>query len=189
MGGGEMTPIALVRKGLVVTPLTGKYAVICAIAAVALPTLYRTSLDGMVMGIGYCPYLPAVLLSAVLLGWRRAAVIAVISALVIDALFVGKSYRVFDGPTAVFGDIQFLVAAAAIIGFAHAMRTAFADLIAPTGTGSVIFSVKDGQAWASWPTTGYTLRLGPQDDVAEIMKDYLAQLECGKQLIARHSKS
>ena len=56
------------------------------------------------------------------------------------------------------------------------------DLVGPTGPGGVIFSLQDGQAWASWPTAGFHLRLGPRDDVAEMMKDFVAQVEMGKRL-------
>jgi hypothetical protein len=176
-----MTLVGLLRKWLVATPITGKPALLVAIAAVALPTLYRLALDGMVMGIGYCPYLPFVLLSAVLLGWRQAAVIALLSVAVADALFVGPRFQLLEETTDMLGDLGFLVVSALIIGLVQAIRTAFEDLIGPTGSG-VIFSLKDGQAWASWPTAGYHLRLGPRDDVVEMMKDFVAQVELGKRL-------
>ena len=177
-----MTLVGLLRKWLVTTPIAGKPALWFAVAAVGLPTLYRMSLDGIVMGIGYCPYLPFVLFSAVLLGWRQAAVIALISVAVVDVLFVGQRFHLFEGPTDMFGDLGFLVASALIIALVQAIRTAFEDLVGPTVAGGVIFSLKDGQAWASWPTAGYHLRLGPQDDVAEMMKDFVAQVELGKRL-------
>lgn len=177
-----MTLVGLLRKWLVTTPIAGKPALWFAVAAVGLPTLYRMSLDGIVMGIGYCPYLPFVLFSAVLLGWRQAAVIALISVAVVDVLFVGQRFQLFEGPTDMLGDLGFLVASALIIALVQAIRTAFEDLVGPTVAGGVIFSLKDGQAWASWPTAGYHLRLGPQDDVAEMMKDFVAQVELGKRL-------
>lgn len=177
-----MTVVGLLRKWLVTTPIAGKPALCFAVAAVGLPTLYRMSLDGIVIGIGYCPYLPFVLFSAVLLGWRQAAVIALISVAVVDVLFVGQRFQLFEGPTDMLGDLGFLVASALIIALVQAIRTAFEDLVGPTVAGGVIFSLKDGQAWASWPTAGYHLRLGPQDDVAEMMKDFVAQVELGKRL-------
>jgi hypothetical protein len=177
-----MTLVGLLRKWLVTTPIAGKPALWFAAAAVGLPTLYRMSLDGIVMGIGYCPYLPFVLFSAVLLGWRQAAVIALISVAVVDVLFVGQRFHLFEGPTDMLGDLGFLVASALIIALVQAIRTAFEDLVGPTVAGGVIFSLKDGQAWASWATAGYHLRLGPQDDVAEMMKDFVAQVELGKRL-------
>ena len=177
-----MTLVGLLRKWLVATPLTGKSALVCAGAAVVLPTLYRVSLDGMVMGIGYCPYLPFILLSALLLGWRQSVVIALVSVTVVDALFAGTRFEVVESPTDMLGDVGFLVISAMIIGLAQAIRTAFDDLVGPTRGGGVIFSLEDGQAWASWPTAGFHLRLGPQDGVAEMMTDFLAQVELAKRL-------
>jgi hypothetical protein len=54
-----MTLVGPLRKWLVATPITGKPALMFAVAAVALPTIYRLALDDVVMGIGYCPYLPS----------------------------------------------------------------------------------------------------------------------------------
>lgn len=177
-----MTLVGLLRKWLVATPIAGKPAVTLAVVAVALPTLYRVSLSGMVMGIGYCPYLPFVLFSALLLGWRHAAAVALVSVVVADVLFVGPRFQLFEGPTAMLGDLGFLFASALIIALVQAIRTAFDDLVGPTATDGVFFSLENGQAWASWPTAGFHLRLGPQDDVAEMMKDFVAQVELGKRL-------
>jgi hypothetical protein len=177
-----MTLGTLLRKWLVATPLTGKPAVFIAVTAVALPTLYRVSLDGMVMGIGYCPYPPFVMLSAVLLGWRQAAVIALASVVVADALFVGTRFEIVEAPTDMLGDAGFLLISALIIGLLHAIRTAFDELVGPTADGGVIFSLEDGQVWASWPTAGFHLRLGARDEVADMMSDFVAQVELGKLL-------
>lgn len=177
-----MNVVGLLRKWLVATPIAGKPAFTIAVAAVGLPTLYRLSLNGMVMGIGYCPYLPFVLLSALLLGWKRAAAVTLVCAVVADALFVGPRFQLFEGSTAMLGDLGFLVASALIIALVQAIRTAFEDLIGPTAANGIFFSLENGQAWASWPTAGFHLRLGPQDDVAEMMKDFVAQVELGKRL-------
>jgi hypothetical protein len=80
------------------------------------------------------------------------------------------------------GDLGFLVVSALIIGLVQAIRTAFEDLIGPTAGDGVFFSLENGQAWASWPTAGFHLRLGPQEDVAAMMKDFVAQVELGKRL-------
>ena len=177
-----MTLVGLLRRWLVATPIAGKPAFTLAVAAVALPTLYRASLTGMVMGIGYCPYLPFVLFSALFLGWRQAAAVALVSVLVVDVLFTGPRFQLFEGPTDMLGDLGFLVVSALIIALVQAIRTAFEDLIGPTAADGVFFSLENGQAWASWPTAGFHLRLGPQDNVAEMMKDFVAQVELGKRL-------
>ena len=177
-----MTLVGLLRKWLVATPVAGKPALMLAVAAVALPTFYRLALDGMVMGIGYCPYLPFILLSALLLGWKRTAVVSLVSVAVADTLFVGPRFQLLDGPTDMLGDLGFLVVSALIIVLVQAIRTAFDDLVGPTAANGVIFSLRDGQAWASWPIAGFHLRLGPQDHVADMMKDFVAQVELGKRL-------
>jgi hypothetical protein len=177
-----MTLVGLLRKWLVATPIAGKLAFTIAVAAVGLPTLYRLSLNGMVMGIGYCPYLPFVLLTALLLGWRQATAVTLVSLVVADVLFVGERFQLFEGSTAMLGDLGFLVASAMIIALVQAIRTAFEDLIGPTAANGIFFSLENGQAWASWPKAGFHLRLGPQDDVAEMMKDFVAQVELGKRL-------
>jgi hypothetical protein len=39
----------------------------------------------------------------------------------------------------------------------------------------MIFSLRDGFVWASWPDTDATVRLGRHDKVAAMMRDFLAQ--------------
>jgi hypothetical protein len=180
-----MTLVGLLRKWLVTTPLKGKLAILCAVTAVALPTFIRAALDGTVVGLGFSAYFPFVLFAAILLEWELASAVAIVSAALTDALFVGSRYHLLEGPTDVFGVVTFLVGTAFIISLVHAIRTAFDDLVGPTSTGGVMFSLKDDQAWASWPTAGFHLSLGPGDDVAEMMKDFVAQIELGKRLEAQ----
>lgn len=44
----------------------------------------------------------------------------------------------------------------------------------------VVFSVEDGQVWASWYGVDAPVRLGPCDQVVEMMEDFIAQVELGK---------
>jgi hypothetical protein len=177
-----MTVVDLLRKWLATTPLKGRLAILFSVMAVAVPTVIRVWLDGIVVGLGFSAYFPFVLLAAILLEWKLATVVALVSAALTDALFVGSRYQLLEGPTDVFGVVSFLVGAFLIIGLVEAIRTAFEDLVGPTAAGGVMFSLKDGQAWASWPTAGFHLSLGPRDDVAEMMKDFVAQVELGKRL-------
>ena len=48
--------------------------------------------------------------------------------------------------------------------------------------GGIVFSLEKGQAWASWYGQESHVQLGPQGEVAEMMEDFLAQLEVGKRL-------
>jgi len=46
----------------------------------------------------------------------------------------------------------------------------------------VVFSSQSGYAWASWYGSHSWVRLGPKEEIAEMMKDFLAQLELGERL-------
>ena len=46
----------------------------------------------------------------------------------------------------------------------------------------VVFSLEGGQAWASWYGSHSWVRLGPENEVAEMMRDFLAQRELAKRL-------
>jgi hypothetical protein len=178
-----MTLFAHLAKWLILPPITGKRAIAWSIAAIAVPTLGRALVDGVVTGVGFIPYIPFVLLSAVFLGWRYTAVIAIASAVIADALFVGPPYALFEGPTDVFGVLVFLGTSSLIIALVETMRTVMKHHGRPADAADgVIFSEERGQAWASWPGSSYYVRLGPQHQVAEMMEDYLAQLELAKRL-------
>jgi hypothetical protein len=44
----------------------------------------------------------------------------------------------------------------------------------------IVFSSREGFAWASWPETDAAVRLGRHDMVAAMMRDFLAQDDLGK---------
>jgi len=49
----------------------------------------------------------------------------------------------------------------------------------------IIFSLRDGYVWASWPDTHATVRLGRHETVAAMMEDFLAQDAIGQRLTTR----
>jgi hypothetical protein len=49
----------------------------------------------------------------------------------------------------------------------------------------IIFSLRDGFVWATWPETEVAIRLGRHDMVAEMMRDFLAQDALGEWLARR----
>lgn len=53
----------------------------------------------------------------------------------------------------------------------------------------VIFSLREGYVWASWPTTFLCMRIGPHDAVASMMEDFLAQDALGERLTRNAPKS
>ncbi len=46
----------------------------------------------------------------------------------------------------------------------------------------IIFSSRDGFVWASWPETEASVRLGRQEIVSMMMRDFLAQNALGERL-------
>lgn len=73
-----------------------------------------------------------------------------------------------------------------IIGLVEAARSTVENALRPArpdGTPTqVVFSSQGGYAWASWYGSHSWVRLGPKDEVAVMMEDFLAQLELGKRL-------
>ena len=167
-------------------PIAGVRALPWAIAAVAIPTLIRASLDDIVVGVAMIPYLPFVLASAIFLALPHAAFVVVVAAAVADAIFLGPSNRFLEGPTDVAAIGFFLLASAMILALVYEIRKIMAAKPpvgqAPEAASGIIFSLEGGQAWASWYGSGPAIRLGPQEEVAEMMEDFLAQLELGKRL-------
>jgi len=160
------------------------------IIAVAVPALIRLGASSFVMGCETIVFVPSVLLTALFLGLRYAAFTALISALVADILFLGHDYEILESGCDVFGLIVFLLASALIIASVEMPRRmqegAPQDAPAREPTG-IIFSLEGGQAFASWYGRGSPVKLGPEGEVAEMMRDFLAQLEVGRRLTARRA--
>ena len=80
---------------------------------------------------------------------------------------------------------MFLVASSVTIGVAVIVRyviTAMQKRGADESLGGVVFSLEKGEVWASWYGQGPPVLLGSQRKVAEMMEDFLAQVEIGKRL-------
>lgn len=166
--------------------VTGWWALLCALAAVAIPTLIRYSANGVVTGCEFTPYLPFVLLAAILLRWWQAAAVALTAAVLFGELFIGPPGQFFGQSCAVTATAIFLGASAAIIATVAAARGFVAGMFSRSrgGEGEVIFSLEDGRVWASWYGQGPPVCLGSQDRVGEMMKDFLAQEGLAKRLAA-----
>jgi hypothetical protein len=175
-----MTQIAACTTMLLRAPIGGLPAFLYSLAAIVVPTLVRVSVDGVVSGIAFSPYVPFVLLSALLLEWRYAAAVALVSVVVADMMFIDPRYVFIAGPTDVFGMVVFLATSVLAICLVRACKS-FIRGGRPIGEG-IVFSLEQGQAWASWYRSGSRVRLGSKDEVREMMKDFLAQLEVGERL-------
>ena len=165
-------------------PLAGGYALLCGVAAIALPTLVRAAVNGVVTGCEFTPYLPFVLLAAILLRWWQAGAVALASVAILGGLFFGplNNEACFVSSAGIF-----LAASAMMIGVVIMIRGVMVVL---QGRGAdesseIVFSLEEGEVWASWNGHGPSLRLGSQNNVAEMMEDFLAQVEVGKRLSRR----
>ena len=182
-----MTQTEVLNRWLTATPISGIKALACEIAVLAIPTLIRLSMGMQSMWLDCCiPYYPFILVAAVLLGWKAASLLAVIAAGITDFLFVGRPYGFLDTPSDLFDVTAFLFSAFLIIGLVQLIRRVAVEILRLTDfgepTSGIIFSLEAGQAWASWKGASTPLRLGRQEEVAEMMQDFLAQIEVGERL-------
>lgn len=174
----------MVRAGLVrlfsAPPLDGWKALLCGIAAVSIPTAVRLATYGTVTGCEFTPYLPFVLLSAILLSSWQAAAVAAASVAIMGGLFAGPPKPSFDFVCFASAATIFLASSAAMIGIALLVRRTISALQKrgrDSSGGGVIFSLEKGEVWASWHGQELPVRLGSQKRVSEMMKDFLAHSE------------
>jgi hypothetical protein len=160
-------------------PSGGWQALVLGILLVAVPTIIRLAIAGTVTGCEFTPYLPFVLVSAILLRWWQAGVVVLASIAIMGGLFVGPQGPLFDAACFASAAATFLASSAAMIGVALLVRrTIFAlQKRGRDSSGGVIFSLEGGEVWASWHGQDLPLRLGSQKRVAEMMKDFLAHSE------------
>jgi hypothetical protein len=176
----------MVRRGLGgwlrLPVLSGWQALLCGLVAFGLPTLIRIVVNGEVTGCEFTPYLPFVLISAILLRWWQAGIVALASVAIMGGLFDGALLAMpcFKPAAAIF-----LASAAAIIGVAVLLRRIVEGLQARDSgqpSGGIIFSLEKGEVWASWYGDARPVRLGTERKVSTMMADFLAQVELGKRL-------
>lgn len=163
--------------------LTGRLALVCGTAAVALPTVVRLAVNGTVTGCEFTPYLPFVLLSAILLRWWQAGAVALAAAAIMGGLFVGPLDALHGQSCFISAAGMFLGGSAIIVAVAAMVRRVIADFQRRSDAdGGIVFSLEKGQVWASWYGSGPPMRLGPEEQVGAMMEDFLAQVELGKRL-------
>ena len=180
-----MARAAMIRWLLKPKP-TGWQALLFGLFAIWIPTVVRMAVDGVLSGCEFTPYLPFVLISAIVLLWWQAALVAAGSAVIMGG-FVGGS-PAFRMPCFTSAAGLFLLASSAMIGVAVLLRHVIAAMQkrgADESLGGVVFSLEKGEVWASWYGQGPPVLLGSQRKVSEMMEDFLAQLEVGKRLDRR----
>ena len=180
-----MTRGGFITNLLIAPPISGPWAVVLGIAALTVPTVILSLDHALPAGACCTTYFPFVLLAAIMMGPIYSSAVAIGSIALADALFMGPRYQLFESPMDDFAAIVSLTSFALIIGLIYYARKLGRERLrlgdAAELESGVIFSLERGQAWASWPGAA-RVRLGPQDEVAEMMEDYLAQLELAKRL-------
>src|SRR5436190_11925392 len=141
-----MVRIDSVRDWLFAPPVTGPWAIFCGFAAVAVPTIIRVSVDGALTGCEFTPYLPFVLLAAILLGWWQAGAMVLVSAAVFSGLFVGPPYAFLEKACTASAIGIFLAASAMIVAIVEVARRSVTRFMShpDEGSGGIIFSLDKG---------------------------------------------
>jgi len=174
-----------IDRWLQASPLSGWHAFSCMAVAVGFPTIVRAAVNGVVTGCEFTPYLPFVLLAAILLRWWQASAVAIVSVAILGGLFTRSLADVITLPCFISGAGMFLASSALIIGvivLVRRMITALQNRGADESLGGIVFSLEEGTVWASWYGQGTPVRLGSQRRVSEMMKDFLAQEELARRL-------
>ncbi len=184
----------MIRAGLTrwvqAPPVTGPLALLGGFVAVALPTGIRAAIDGVVTGCEFTPYLPFVLLSAILMRWWHAGLVALVSVAVLGGLFFGPLIDPHGMACFLSGASIFLASSAVMIAIVVFARRVFGAMLnrgADESSGGIVFSLDQGKVWASWYGQGPPVLLGSQRKVSVMMEDFLAQEELGKRLTRRSS--
>lgn len=181
--------IDILSRLLLAPPARGLRAAFYCLALIAIPTAIRLLLGLAIDRLPFFPYIPFVIIGAIVLDWKFAAANALGSWIAADLLFIGPPFQVGFSAFEIIGFTIFIASAALIIALAEAVRMIVENSLRPTRPDEistpVVFSREGGQAWASWYGSHSWVRLGPEDSVADMMRDYLAQIELGERLNGR----
>ena len=179
-----MNRVELLRR-LIAPSVHGYHALGLGVALIAIPTSIRAAVDPYVTGCEFSVYLPFVLVAAIFMEWRYAAAVALASAGTADYVFGGHT-SFFSGPCDGYVAGVFFANSTLIIALVNGIRAKFAGMLSTDrsefASGQVVFSLENNQAWAGWHGRKTMVQLGTKDDVAEMMEDFLAQLELAERL-------
>jgi hypothetical protein len=146
--------------------------------------------DGSGIGLAFIVYVPSIVLAALFMRSWQAALIALACAAAGDWFFLEQDSRITFSVSDLIGVPVFLASSALIIGVVRAIRSLVRECFSPEAApGKVIFSEEKGHAWAHWHGDRPSLPLGPHEEVADMMEDYLAQVELGKRLAGEERES
>ena len=170
--------------------ISGRAAIFWMFCVVTVPTLIRMAASNFVSGCELTIYLPFVLIAAMFLGWRYATATALSSAVVAEVVIMGRHHGEFMNACDMYAVIVLLVSSAAIISVVETFRSLIASrldarMFVRRSNGGIVFSLEEGEAWASWYGQPSPVHLGPESEVARMMEDFLAQRELGRRLADR----
>jgi hypothetical protein len=166
-------------------PLNGRIALLSAILALSLATLIRALIDPAVTGCEFTPYVPFVVLCAILLPWWEASLVALAAVPILGLSFMGTPTELAASSCFHSSAGIFLAVSAGMICLMAVVRRVFVSIHrsgADESAGGVLFSLDDGKVWASWYGRGPRVLLGSEDKVSVMMADFLAQGEVAKRL-------
>jgi hypothetical protein len=135
-----------------------------------------------VTGCEFTPYVPFVFLSAVVLRWWQASLVALASVAILGGLFEGSLLHPL--PCFIPAAATFLVTSAIMIIIATTVSRVIAAIYNRTDqpAGGIVFSLDKGHVWASWYGLSVPVRLGTRNEVSSMMEDFLAQEALSKRL-------
>jgi hypothetical protein len=166
--------------------IRGFPAILCVLLTAGVPSAIRASVDGFVSGCELTIYLPFVLLAAIFMGWKYAAATAVASVAFAEFVVMGPHHSFLSSACSIYSLSVFTAVSTVMIALVYGLRRLVRSRLAKIGSseGDIVFSLENGQAWASWYGQASPVQLGPHEEVAEMMQDFIAQLEVGKRLQA-----
>src|SRR4051795_10374793 len=100
--------------------LSGWQVLFCGLIAIWIPTIIRLAVNGLVTGCEFTPYLPFVLISAILLRWWQAGAVALGSVAIMGGLFSDSHNFMLPCFTSAAG--IFLASSAVMIGVPVGLR-------------------------------------------------------------------
>lgn len=189
MHGSFVGRTRISKSWLFAPPLHGSRAIVISILAIAIPTGIGLGVPSQMENQACTFFCPFVLATSILCGWRHALAVAVGSAMICNSILMGYPYN-FRLETSELGVLSvFLGYSAFVIAVVELFRMRAARSLRQAGAeermSGIVFSLDDGQAWASWYGIDAPVRLGPRDEVVKMMEDFIAQVELGKRLEAR----
>jgi two-component sensor histidine kinase len=124
-----MNWLALLRRGILASPPPLGRTLLWMAAAVAIPTGVKALLGPGVSGaLPFATYYPAVLGATLFLGWRAATVTTLLSAWLVNRLFITPRFSLASSPSDFATVLLFLATAGTVIAVAEALRRTLIQL-------------------------------------------------------------